>query len=98
MSEPKKKARVDTLYHRKAAVREVLSLFDKDDCFTEEAMKLCEDARKVLMPLVEEALKSGFPIREVIHLLKWAAMDIELDVLVGIIDLKQRETEDGDAG
>jgi len=67
-----------------ARVRSVLSLFNEDDLYTDEAFALNESVVIALTPIVKEAIRNGFSIREIIHVLHLAVTDIELDVILDI--------------
>lgn len=82
-----------TLPLNPASVRSVLSLFDKDDLYTDEAFELNSAMFTALMPVVKEALQKGFSIREIIHVLHLAVTDLELDVILDIPLLGTRQTQ-----
>ena len=73
-----------TLPLNPAKVRSVLTLFDKDDLYTDEAFTLNTSVLTALTPVVEEALKNGFSIREIIHVFHLAVTDLELDIILDI--------------
>ena len=65
-----------------AETRSILSLFDKDDRYTDEALDLNVSIQRAIAPIVKDALQAGFPIREIIHLIHLAVTDTELDVIL----------------
>lgn len=73
-----------TLPLNPARVRSVLTLFDEDDRYTDEASALNTSVITVLTPIVKEELQKGFSIREIVHALHLAVTDLELDIILDL--------------
>lgn len=78
-----------TLPLNPAKERSILALFDEDDRYTDEALALNNSVVSILMPIVQEVLRNGFSIREIIHALHLAVTDIELDVILEITPFRK---------